>query len=286
MAAPPDDADAYAVMRAIGAAVAEARAGGDPGEVGWVVELLGSADDWVAASAAEATGPLGLRQAIPQLVRLLASGPDAPPEAITSGEQAYALAAVALEGVDVRLGAARSLGRLVQPGDTEARAALEAAARHGQEHESVRAAARAALFADGSEGALSEARDRMVALSARIETHAALITMAKEYGHRMSDQDRARAVAALGEANRDRVSLAALVRWALGRHRAEMLAWADAAAELALSDAYQEGWVQTRRWWVASPEVPDGGDAEPPPALSWLITMWAGARAGAAGRSE
>ena len=94
MAAPPDAADAYAVMRAIGAAVAEARAGGDPGEVGWVVELLGSADDWVAASAAEATGPLGLRQAIPQLVRLLASGPDAPPEAITSGEQAYALAAV------------------------------------------------------------------------------------------------------------------------------------------------------------------------------------------------
>lgn len=271
MSAPPDDADVYAVMRAIDAVVARAREGEDVGDVPWIVELLDRGDRWERASAADAIGPLGLRDAMPGLVRLLAEGPEPTPEHIASEGHAYALVVDALESVDVRLGAARSLGRLLRPGDDEAREALRAAAENEAEHASVRAAARAALLGDGTGRELANAKARAVELALRMDARAGLITEARDFPDRISEADRERALLALREKNRDGTELAGLVRWALDRHRAAMLAWADEAAALDLSDAYREGWECTHAWWVASPARPA---VDPPPALSWLLAMW------------
>lgn len=144
MNAPPDDADAYTVMRAIKNAVALVEAGADAARVQWVGRHLDDADDWVASTAADAAGPLGLREAVPRLIRMLGYEREAQ-YTIDSPGMAYAAAMVDMEYVDVRLGAARSLGMLITPEDELARAALLCAAAHEGEHPSVREAARRAL---------------------------------------------------------------------------------------------------------------------------------------------
>ena len=153
MSAPPEGADEYTTMRAIEAVVARKRAGEDVGDVGWIVERLGDVDEWVVSTAAEACGPLGLVEAGPRLVALLASGPDTPPEHFDSGMQAYAWASVEIEGMEVRLAAARALGQLGLAGQGEARVALEAAADNQAEHPSVRRAAREELASARTGGA-------------------------------------------------------------------------------------------------------------------------------------
>ena len=190
------DNSEQAIMAAIQAAVASAQAGQDPGDVAWIVGHLHSEDDWVAATAAEAIGPLGLQAGIDALAQLLSSGPESPP-ATLSTEDIYPQAAVQLERVAVRAGAARSLGRLLASPSAEqnsglevvervARAAVQSAADDPTEHVSVRAAARAALYSDGTPQEFLNAQAHMTTLASRIDQQAGLISEARDYGHRMS----------------------------------------------------------------------------------------------------
>ena len=230
------DNSEQAIMAAIQAAVASAQAGQDPGDVAWIVGHLHSDDDWVAATAAEAIGPLGLQAGIDALAQLLSSGPESPP-ATLSTEDIYPQAAVQLERVAVRAGAARSLGRLLASPAADqgsglevvervARAAVQSAADDPAEHVSVRAAARAALYSDGTPQEFLNAQAHMTTLASRIDQQAGLISEARDYGHRMSEERRQQAVVALKQRNNDQIELSALVAWARGRHRDEMLQWA------------------------------------------------------------
>ncbi len=143
MTQPPESADVYEVMGAIESAVAAVAAGADVSEARWVIDYLDALDDWILATAVEAVGELGFRETIPKLAALLPYERETTGEPRSAGE-AYAMAMVSMEYVDVRLAAVRALGKLL-PADHPTWSLLEASAAHPHEHPSVRKAAREEL---------------------------------------------------------------------------------------------------------------------------------------------
>jgi len=144
VAEPSESSSIYEVMRAIEGAVAAVAAGGKVSEARWVIGYLDHVDDWVVATAVEAVGELGFRETIPTLAALLPYERECTDEPRSAGE-AYAMAMVSMEYVDVRLAAVRALGKLLQADDEPMWSLLEVSAAHPSEHPSVRQAAREAL---------------------------------------------------------------------------------------------------------------------------------------------
>lgn len=121
------------------------------------------------------------------------------------------------------------------------------------------------------ESEFSAARRNAAALSRRMSKRAGILSEAEYFGHRLDRAAHRETDQAREDQRIDAAELASFVAWALERHRASMLSWAEAAGRMELSTAYRTGWQQTAERWRAPDEEPDG---PAPPALSWLITMW------------
>ena len=111
-----------------------------------------------------------------------------------------------------------------------------------------------------------DARKKAVVASIRMDERAGLLSEALYFRERL-DSAKLKAADEAREGNRvDQISLDRFVEWGLVHRRSAMLRWAEAAAEMPLSAAYQTGWQQTYARWEGQRVNPSG--------LSWLIAMW------------
>jgi HEAT repeat protein len=114
------------------------------GALDGLLARLSSSDPWEQEQAAEALGALGDARAVPALCVALSAPMPAEPDDLgpEPGHAAVALVTARFEARDVRLAAARALGRI---GDARAAGALRARVADAREHATVREAARGAL---------------------------------------------------------------------------------------------------------------------------------------------